>query len=162
VLANWMGGPSVAEGQEELVRRGIPSFSFPDTAGRAFSYLWKYADNQRALYETPEDRSSLPGETRKEDVAEQLRQVRQTGRVILSELESKKILCAYGIPVSETVHAWTEEEAAQRATEMGFPVVLKLHSTTITHKADVQGVELNLRDRSEVGAAFERIKSAFE
>ncbi len=63
---------------------------------------------------------------------------------MLTEVESKQILAAYGIPTVETRVAATEDEAVAAAEAIGFPVVLKLHSLTITHKTDVGGVQLNL------------------
>ncbi len=53
VLASWMGGESVARGEEILNRAGIPSFHYPDTAVQAFNYMWRYTYNLRGLYETP-------------------------------------------------------------------------------------------------------------
>ena len=58
------------------------------------------------------------------------------------------MLKAYGIPVVETRLAASEDEAVAAAREIGFPVVLKLNSHTITHKTDVGGVKLNLCGRS--------------
>ncbi len=76
---------------------------------------------------------------------------------MLSEWESKRLLTAYGIPTVETRLAAGEEEAVAEAAAIGFPVVLKLHSTTITHKTDVGGVELDLADEAAVRAAWRRI-----
>ncbi len=67
------------------------------------------------------------------------------------------MLDAYGIPTVRTVVAGTTEEAADQAERMGYPVVLKLFSETITHKTDVGGVQLNLADREAVERAWRRI-----
>ena len=53
VLASWMGGAEVAAGRRILSDADIPTFQYPDTAARMFSYMWKYTYNLRALYETP-------------------------------------------------------------------------------------------------------------
>ena len=53
VLASWMGGVDVAAGEEILNRANIPTFPYPDTAARAFNYMWQYSYNLRSLYETP-------------------------------------------------------------------------------------------------------------
>ena len=53
LLASWMGGTSVSEGEAILNSTGIPTFPFPDTAARAFTYMWRYSENLRSLYETP-------------------------------------------------------------------------------------------------------------
>ncbi|HYE25699.1 MAG TPA: bifunctional acetate--CoA ligase family protein/GNAT family N-acetyltransferase, partial [Clostridia bacterium] len=157
VLASWMGGTSVAAGEDILNNIGIPSFAFPDTAVRAFNYMWQYAYNLRGLYETPA-LASTEENLNRERARQIIQSVRQSGRTILTEYESKKLLEAYGIPTTQTEIANTADEAVKWAGKIGFPVVLKLHSLTITHKTDVGGVQLNLRDGEAVRSAFERIK----
>ena len=155
VLASWMGGTSVAEGEAILNRAGIPTFAYPDAAARAFNYMWRYASNLRALYETPmvtdqpEQREVV-----RNKVHEILGRVRSAGRTLLTELESKEILSLYAIPVVRTRMARSESDAVEAAREMGFPVVLKVHSETVTHKTDVGGVALNLANEEEVRRAF--------
>jgi acetyltransferase len=85
---------------------------------------------------------------------------RQAGRTILTEFESKQILAAYGIPIVATCVAKTEDEAIQFACSLGYPVVLKLYSEIITHKTDVGGVQLNLRDEEAVRRAYRAIESS--
>ena len=87
-----------------------------------------------------------------------IRDVRSTGRTILTEYESKQLLNAYGIPTVETRVAITEDEAVEAANEIGYPVVLKLYSRTITHKTDVGGVKLNLATPKPCDGAFRDIK----
>jgi acetyltransferase len=89
-----------------------------------------------------------------------LKAIRKQGRTILTEFESKQLLAAHGIPTVETHIANTEAEAIRQATHMGFPVVLKLYSETITHKTDVGGVQLNLRNPSSVRRAYRAIQAA--
>jgi len=89
-----------------------------------------------------------------------IQRTRATGRTILTEFESKKLLSAYGIPTVETRIALSEEEALKAADEIGYPVVLKLYSLTITHKTDVGGIQLNLRDPEAVTRAFQSIQSS--
>jgi acetyltransferase len=161
LLASWMGGKVVAAGVESLNAAGIPTFSYPDTAARVFDFMWKYTYNLRELYETPafaEDVEAM--EIAREKVVSVLESVRRTGRTLLTEAESKKVLALYSIPTVETRIARTEAEAISNAKEIGYPVVLKIHSETITHKTDVGGVKLNLRNESEVRAAFHEIESA--
>ena len=163
VLASWMGGNSVADGEAALNSAGIPTFSYPDTAAQAFTYMWRYSYNQRALYETPTlpEESEMESSARKE-VEQIIQQARMQGRTLLTEFESKRLLSLYGIPTVETRTAGTEDEAAAIAKEIGFPIVLKVLSETITHKTDVGGVKLNLPDESAVRAAYRAIRSSVE
>ena len=160
-LASWMGGKDVAEGEAILNAAGIPTFPYPDTAARVFTSMWRYADNLRSLYETPvpsADAADL--ESGRARAATLIESVKQTGRTILTEAESKELLACYNIPTVVTKVAKTEAEAAKLAKEIGFPIVLKLFSETITHKTDVGGVQLNLKDEADVKRAFSAIKTA--
>lgn len=168
VLASWMGGTSMEAGCRVLNEAGIPTFDYPDTAARAFALMWRYTDQLRALYETPSEvavmresmgaGSGIGGVRFGGDAAEWLRRVRETGRLLLSEVESKRLLAAYGIPTVPTEVAFTRQEAVARAQAMGFPVAIKLHSETLTHKAEVGGVRLNVRDAGGVLEAWEQIE----
>jgi acetyltransferase len=161
VLASWMGGNSIAEGEAFLNAAGIPTFPFPDTAARAFTYMWRYTYNLRGLYETPAltDNSELNDASRKQ-VEQIIQSARNRSRVLLTELESKQLLSLYGIPTVETHAAGSEDDAAALATKLGFPVVLKVFSETITHKTDVGGVKLNLQDEAAVRSAYRAIQSS--
>ena len=80
--------------------------------------------------------------------------VRASGRALLTEAESKQLLALYGIPTVATHVARDEGQAVASADEIGYPVVLKLFSETITHKTDVGGVQLNLGDADAVRGAY--------
>jgi len=157
VLASWMGGETVAEGEDILNQAGIPSFYYPDTAVRAFNYMWRYSYNLRGIYETP-SLNSASVQPNRAAASEILSTVRNSGRTILTEYESKKLLESYGIPSVPTEIAETEDAAAAAADKIGYPVVLKLHSFTITHKTDVGGVILNLPDAASVRRSFTKIR----
>ncbi|HEU5450955.1 MAG TPA: acetate--CoA ligase family protein, partial [Terriglobales bacterium] len=158
VLACFMGGAEVAAGNEILNRAGVPTFQFPDTATRAFTYMWKYSYNLRGLYETPMLRREAQQEPDRDAAARIVEQARAGNRTLLAEAESKRLLAAYHIPTVKTIVAGSADEAADAAQDLGFPVVVKLHSHTITHKTEVQGVHLNLRDEAAVRRAFQEIQ----
>jgi len=161
VLASWMGGGGVEQGTEILNASGIPTFSYPDTAARAFTYMWRYTYNLRGLYETP---ALVEGPDAELDlrrkVGSSVQRVRASGRTLLNEFESKQILSDYGIPVVETRAAENEEEAVAIAGEIGYPVVVKLLSNTIAHKTDVDGVRLRLQNADQVRIAYRGIQAA--
>jgi acetyltransferase len=158
ILASWMGGDSVEAGERILNEAGIPTFGYPDTAARMFTYMWRYSDNLRSLYDTPvagDDRA-----IRRDEAAALIAQVRASGRTLMTEYESKQLLAAYGIPTVPTYIAADEEQAVAHAEAIGYPVVVKLHSETITHKTDVGGVHLNLCDAHAVRDACRLIKAS--
>lgn len=157
ILASWMGGSGVAAGDAILSRAGIPTYPFPDTATQVFTDMWRFSDNLRALYETPSlAEAQHPVETTA--ASNLLAAALAEGRTLLTEFESKQLLDDYGIPTVPTRVASTPDEAARIAHEMGYPIVLKLHSRTITHKTDVGGVILGIADEPALRRAFEAIR----
>ena len=161
ILASWMGAGQVEKGEDILNAAKIPTFKYPDRAAKAFYYMWRYSENLRSLYETPttpvqNGHSNID----REQTAKIIATVRQAGRTILTEFESKQLLATYGIPTVETHIALTENDAVKEAARLGFPVVLKLYSETITHKTDVGGVQLNLRTVSAVRQAWKAIETS--
>jgi acetyltransferase len=161
VLASWMGGVDVAAGEEILNHANIPTFPYPDTAARAFNYMWRYSYNLKALYETPalpEDSADwTPDRKLVDDI---IKKSRSEGRTILTEFESKQVLSAYGIPTAQTIIATDADAAAKAADQIGYPIVLKIYSETITHKTDVGGVQLNLGSAEAVRKAFNAIQTS--
>ena len=131
ILASWMGGAEVAAGEQILNQAGIPTFQFPDSAVRAFNYMWRYAYNLKGLYETPSVPQHPDSELQRDEAKRIIQTARGEGRTILTEFESKQLLAAYGIPTVETRIAATEQEALKAAGAIGYPVVLKLYSLTI-------------------------------
>jgi acetyltransferase len=160
ILASWMGGVKASEGEAVLNSAGIPTFPFPDTAVRAFDYMWRYSYNLRGLYETPAVAETDPGAS--EAAAKLIAEVRGSGRTLLTEFESKQLLAYYGIPTTEMRLAATEDEAVDAAAAIGYPVAMKLNSFTLTHKTDVGGVKLSLHDADAVRRAYADIKSAVD
>jgi acetyltransferase len=160
IIASWMGGASVEAGESILNRANIPTFHYPDVAARMFTNMWRYNYNLNGLYETP--RMPDAGETGldRAGASALVERVRQSGRTILTEVESKHLLAAYGIPTVPTEVAETPDEAVKQADQIGYPVVLKIYSETITHKTDVGGVKLNLGDAQAVRDAFNSIQAA--
>jgi acetyltransferase len=159
VLASWMGGTDVEAGANLLREAGIPTFAYPDTAASMFNYLWRYNESLRALYETPALSDDDESKTNRSRASEIVAGARAEGRSLLTEFESKQVLAAYGIPITETRICCSEDEAVTAANEIGYPVVAKLHSETITHKTDVGGVQLNLTDADAVRNAYRTIES---
>lgn len=160
ILASWMGGEQVAQGRKILLAAGIPTFDYPDQAAQVFQYMWRYRANLQSLYETVAVTAEPDASAAKVRADEIVAEARRSGQTLLSEHLSKQLLQAYGIPCVRTEIARDEAEAVQLAEEIGYPAVLKLHSQTITHKAAVGGVRLNLSNRAAVQSAFNDIKAA--
>ncbi|MFP4121514.1 MAG: bifunctional acetate--CoA ligase family protein/GNAT family N-acetyltransferase [Coleofasciculus sp.] len=159
VFASWMGGSETKTGETLLNRASIPTYPYPDDAARLFNLMWQYSYNLSGIYETPILPSSEETGPDRALAQQMIETARKAGRTILTELESKQLLAAYNIPIVHTGVAKTEENAVNWANSLGYPVVLKLFSETITHKTDVGGVQLNLTDEEAVRWAYNKIKS---
>jgi acetyltransferase len=159
MMASWMGGQAVADGIDLLNTAQIPTFEFPDAAARAFAALWQYRHSLGAVEKCP---PPLPARSRAETAktAHLLDHVRRSGRTLLTEIESKALLSTCGLPSVETRLAATEEEAAEWAEALDGPVVLKLHSETISHKSAADGVKLGLLGEEAVRRAFREIEES--
>jgi acetyltransferase len=156
ILAAWLGGHSMREGIQILNESGVASYSTPEQAVRAFMTLVEYSRNLESLYETPKDIPvQFPLDRKK--IRFQFDSVFASKGSILSEDVSKTLLEAYGIPSTRPRPAKSAEEAVRIGKEIGYPVVLKIFSSEITHKTDVGGVLLNLKDDSMVKDAFKKI-----
>ena len=158
ILACWMGGRVVEPAVNLLNEGGVATFPYPDTATGTFNNMWRYSYNLRALYETPSLPTDEDGIPDRDTAQSLIDDAQNDGRTLLTEADSKHVLAAYGIPTIETRIATTEDAAVDAATSIGYPVVVKLHSTSITHKTDVGGVKLNLESAEEVREAFQAIQ----
>ncbi len=156
ILCCFMGIIDVSPGVKYLQERGYPVYRFPEQAAKAFGALYKYSQwlnrQHLAQFDLTHDREQAAGIIR-DCLAE--------GKTHLGELEGNEVLRAYGFNVLPTKLATGDEEAAEIAREIGFPVVMKISSGQILHKSDAGGVRLGLGDTEAVKTAFnEIIKSA--
>ena len=159
ILTAWMGADAVEEAKAKLNLAGLPTFHYPDRAARAFRWMWQRQHRLSLLAES----ARISGDWQAPafpEVHSIIGSVRAEGRRLLTEIEAKALLAAAGIPTVPTRLAEDESAAVELAQAMGFPVVLKLHSATITHKSDVGGVQLNLTDGAAVRQAWQHIRAA--
>ena len=162
ILASWMGGASVIAGETVLNEAGIPTLKYPDRAASAFGLMWRHSDNLRVLHEASTPTPATLPPVQRDRAASLLATVQAAGRTLLTEAESKAVLAAYGLPVVPTEAVFSEEDAVRCAEKTGFPVVLKVLSHLVTHKAAVGGVKLDLRDSDAVRAAWRDIRETAE
>src|ERR1700729_2390740 len=140
----------------KTLRKSLPHIAVMqglDRAVGAIKSLIEYASLRKGV---PDIKSSSSASARA-TLEKTLRNAR--GAAALDEVASKKLLKAYGIPVSKEAIAQTSSEAVKIAKQIGFPVVAKVVSAEILHKSDVGGVVLNLNTASEVKEAFARISA---
>jgi len=154
VLACWMGGKQVEKGRDLFSKQGVPHFITPEASVEAFAYLTAHQANQRLLMQVPgplSDRSPADVEGARMIIETALGEGRRT----LGTMESKAVLAAFRIPVTQTVQAHTASEALVAASTLGYPLAMKIASPDITHKSDVGGVRLNITTAESVRKSFQ-------
>lgn len=149
LLTCWMGDASVGQARKILNDAAIPTFRTPEAAVGAFGNIASFYQNQQLLQQTPPPLTDLL-QPDVEGARLLIESVLAERRKVLTEMESKALLAAFHIPVSKTILARSANEAIMIATQLGFPVALKIDSPDISHKSDVQGVALNILNATSV------------
>ncbi|MBP6008238.1 MAG: GNAT family N-acetyltransferase [Rhodoferax sp.] len=153
LLTCWMGDATVGEARKILNDAAIPTFRTPEAAVGAFGNIASFYQNQQLLQQTPPPLSDLK-QPDVEGARLLIESVLAERRKVLTEMESKALLAAFHIPVTKTILARSANEAMMIATQLGFPVALKIDSPDISHKSDVQGVALNVMNATGVRDTF--------
>ncbi|MBN1287039.1 MAG: acetate--CoA ligase family protein [Anaerolineae bacterium] len=150
VLGCFMGEARVSAGVKILNENGVPNFAYPSSAARTLSAMYRYYEFcHRPPFEI--ERFEVDNEA----VRAVIDTAREEGRLEIGDAESRAILKAYGFRVARSEIAPTADAAVRIATEIGYPVVLKIASPDILHKTDVGGVKVGLENAAEVRDAFE-------
>jgi acetyltransferase len=118
-----------------------------------FSHVSNYYRNRQLLMQSPPSISEQ-APPRLESARLVIETALMEGRKVLNEMESKAVLAAFRIPIAQTVVARSASEAMVLAEELGLPVVMKIDSPQIVHKADSGGVRLNLNSLAAVRDAW--------
>jgi acetyltransferase len=153
------GGEQAKAGRSRLTESGFPTFPSPESAVRSFRYLYEYQRSLKMLTEVPRPTGTAIRVDR-QAARSLVDGILRSQRSLMTESESKGLLSAYGIPVNETYVAESPMQAVELARKIGYPVVAKIHSHTITHKSDVGGIRLDLRNADDVIDAFVQIREA--
>jgi acetyl coenzyme A synthetase (ADP forming)-like protein len=136
----------------------VPCFPFPEEAVSALAKAAEYGEwLERPKGAIPKIRG-LKREGAQKIIESALTSSSQRP-LWLSAGDIAELLDCYGIRNIETLVATTPAEATAAASRLGFPVAVKLASSTIVHKTDVGGVALNLISEQEVERAFHKMKT---
>jgi acetyltransferase len=156
ILTVMMGSVEVAEARQRFYDHNIPTYEFPEDAMKTYLYMYQYQRHLEELYEAPDD---IPLNTNppKNYLKLLTRRAIKEGRTFLSEENSKELLTTYGIPSTIPLFANNPDVAVKIASDMGYPVVIKISSPDITHKTDVEGVALNINSDKEVKKAYAKM-----
>jgi len=161
VLASWTGGERVQEGRDLFANSRVAHFSTPEVAVDAFSFLAKYAQNQILLKQIPSPTDEL-AEPDVEGSRLIIERVLSEGRQVLTAQESKAILAAFHIPVTQTIKVSSVKDAMIAAETLRFPVVLKVNMAEFSHKSDIGGVRLNINSVQDISRHYTEMETAIK
>lgn len=156
VLGCWMGEERARTGRELLAARQMPVFRTPEGAVDAFHNIASFYRNQQLLQQTPPPLGE-GAQPDTEGARLLIESVLAERRKVLTEMESKALLAAFHIPVTRTMLARSASEAMLIASQLGYPVALKIDSPDISHKSDVQGVILDVHNAAQVRDRYQEI-----
>ncbi|WP_292484168.1 acetate--CoA ligase alpha subunit [Methanohalobium sp.] len=148
ILCSFVGGTQVSEGEKILNDYSIPNYPFPERAVASMRALSTYNNIRKQSYTKPPEITAD-----KKTVKSVIDEASQSKRLSLG-LESLDILRAYDIPTVKTKIVKNLKEAIKACKQIGYPVVMKIVSPDISHKTDVGGVRLNLKNADDVERAY--------
>ncbi len=154
ILTSFIGEENVHHARQILNRNGIPTYPTPEEAVEAYMYLYNYSGNLELLYETPVDIEIKNSVKLKPKQRKIFVNALNEKRVLLNEDESKEIIEKYGIKTTKPYVVKSEDQAVETAKKIGFPVVMKILSPQISHKSDIGGVKLDIRDENEIRNSY--------
>ena len=155
ILCSFIGGSLAAVGEKKLNECKIPSFPFPEMSIKTLSLMWKWQDwrNKNITLPTPEESLSQNTDT----VKNILSSARANRQLNLDSFAANDVMVAAGISTPPTLSVSDSSQAQQFADKEGWPVVLKISSPNLLHKADVGGVIAHIHNTNELLIAGNKI-----
>jgi acetyl coenzyme A synthetase (ADP forming)-like protein len=152
IITSLIGGVSMVAGDKLMDQGKVPNYPFPERAAKALSALAKYRKNKE-MKRSAQEQFSVDTNGVRNIIDTAIKEENYTLGV-----ESMDILTYYGIPTVRSVFARTIDEALDAADKIGYPVAMKIVSPDISHKSDVGGVRINIRDEEELSYAYTVIR----
>ena len=157
MLVAFPGEESVYHARQILNRNNVPAYSSPEEAVESYMHLYEYARNLQLLYETPEELDIKPSLSDQKKLKNILSNVLKQNRTLLNEKESKEFIEMYGIKTTKPLIAKSENEVVKIAEKVGYPVVMKIQSSDISHKSDAGGVVLDIQCEQPLRKAYKNM-----
>ncbi|WP_338844796.1 bifunctional acetate--CoA ligase family protein/GNAT family N-acetyltransferase [Massilia sp. W12] len=156
-IACWLGGASVAQARRIFSDARIPTYQTPEKAVQSFMQIVQYRRNLDLLMQAPP--ALAAGHAPDRSCAEKVvRQALAQQRNFLDEVEAKKLLSCYGMPIPATRIAANIDEALAVAREIAYPLALKVLSPQVAHKSDVGGLALDIEDEAGLREAAQALQ----
>jgi acyl-CoA synthetase (NDP forming) len=146
--------PNAADALRLFEKNGIPSFRTPESCGRGLGYLVKYGEALDRFNRGKGPQRTAAPET---PAAVEARTILENAGSVLNEYDSKRVLSAYGIPVTREKMTGDVEEAKQAAREIGYPIVMKVMSADIPHKTEADVIKLGVSTEDALVASYSEL-----
>jgi acyl-CoA synthetase (NDP forming) len=151
IFLTWSARDVMApEAYAALDAARLPHYKSPVRCGRAMAAVSWYAEQQRRYRERLNER---PVKIEKNEI----KQILKSKTADVAEYEAKRVLAAYGIPVTREELAKSAQEAVAFAKKIGYPVAVKVQSADISHKTEAKAVRLKIQSDAELTAAYEEV-----
>jgi acyl-CoA synthetase (NDP forming) len=153
ILCGHTGGSYSRRLVWSFQNESIPFYTTGDRAAKVAAAMMWLSEYRASLSEKAKDNLRVGNEAL--EYGKHLTEIALShGRHLLLEHEGKALLKKYDLPVAESLLAKSEDEAAKAASQLGFPVVLKIVSPDVIHKSDVGGVLVGLQDEASVREGY--------
>jgi len=156
IIISYMGGTGVIKGRKLLLEHNIPSYDTPEEAVKTYMYMYRYKRNLELLYETPSE-LAVDRAPPKNNLRVTVRRALKKGTTFFGGEEAARFLSNYGIPTIRSYTVLTFEEAARKAKDIKYPVVLKVVSPDVFDRADAGGPATGIQDEEQLRHEFERV-----
>ena len=152
IFGAFMGEENVRSGLSLLQKSHIPAYSFPERAVRVFARMSEYAEWKQLPAEKP-----VTARYNKNKVKEFIEEQAARGRHEVGGEKALELIRRLGIRIPRYETAEDLPAAKKIAARMGYPVVMKVASPDISHKSDVGGVVVGIRDQDALERAYKQI-----
>lgn len=156
IIISYMGGTGVIKGRKLLLEHNIPSYDTPEEAVKTYMYMYRYKRNLELLYETPSE-LAVDRAPPKNNLRVTVRRALKKSTTFFGGEEAARFLSNYGIPTIRSYTVLTFEEAARKAKDIKYPVVLKVVSPDVFDRADAGGPATGIQDEEQLRHEFERV-----
>jgi acetate---CoA ligase (ADP-forming) len=156
VLCSFIGGSLASVGEQKLNEYKIPSFSFPEMAIKTLSLMWQWQNwrnNQKEIVSTKEASPKID----LENIQSILSSAKNNHQNNLDNFSANEVITSAGIATPPTLSISDFSHATHFAKEVGWPVVLKISSPGLLHKADVGGVIVNINNEEDLKTAWNKL-----
>ena len=156
VLCSFIGGSLAQVGEAKLNEYKIPSFAFPEMAIKTLSLMWQWQSwRDQESKKVTHSETSLKIDS--ENILSILTDAKANGQTNLDNFAANEIIKSAGIATPLTLSMSDVSHAVHFAEKAGWPVVLKISSPGLLHKADVGGVIVNIGNEHDLQKSWKKL-----